>query len=200
MATNDQAGSREIDYPESITKNKAKKKYKKKILRNNPDILYADYSDHEGIRIKSNLIFYTTLITEWKSVIDNEYQHVVRTEIDHGERFFIFRDEVHDTNNRILTISFYTTDTVLVQNSEENLNSFEKTFAQLKVRVQTEREQAQMNKPNNNPTSPPPPPSNHQLRDGEERAEERDQPQAAAEDTSSSIIDHFNNLSVGGGM
>ncbi|KAF4114064.1 hypothetical protein G5714_004287 [Onychostoma macrolepis] len=75
---------------------------------------------------------------------------------------------------------------------EENLNLFEKAFAELKARVYRERDQAQINNPNN----PPPPPSDNQLRDGEERAEERDQPQPAVEDTSSSITDEFSKLSV----
>ncbi len=197
MATNDQAKSREIVYPENCTSDMGRKNHKKRILRKNPGILYVDYkvqiSDQTEKREKSNLIFYTTLIPEWKSTINDEYQQVVKTKKDYIEIFTIFQDEMHDTKNIFLTITFfYTTGTVLVQSREENLDLFEEAFAELKARVHRERDQAQMNNPNN----PPPPPSDNQLKDGEERVEERDQPQTAVEDTSSSITDNFIKLSV----
>lgn len=190
MATNEQAKSREIVYPENCTTKASRRKYKKDTLEKNPDTLYADYKDQTSgdTRERFDLIFYTTLIAEWKSAIDDEYQHVVKN----GERFTIFQDEMHDINNPILTIHFYTTGTVLVQSHEENLKLFDDTFEKLKAKVYRKREQVQMNNPNN----PPPPPSDNQRRDGEERAEERDQPQTAVEDTSSSITNDFIKLSV----
>ncbi len=126
-------------------------------MRENPDSLYADYkvstSGQTEKREKSDLIFYTTLIPEWKSAIDDEYQQVVKTQKDYDEIFTIFQDEMHDKKHIFLTIHFYTTSIVLVQSREENLNLFEEAFAELKARVYRERDQAQMNNPNN----PPPP-------------------------------------------
>ncbi len=186
MATNDQAKSMEIVYPENCISDPQKKKYRDRILRENPDSLYADYkvstSGQTEKREKSDLIFYTTLIPEWKSAIDDEYQQVVKTQKDYDEIFTIFQDEMHDKKHIFLTIHFYTTSIVLVQSREENLNLFEEAFAELKARVYRERDQAQMNNPNN-----PPPPAN-QLRGGEERAEERDQAQTAVEDTTDDFI------------
>ncbi len=190
MMTNDQAETREIVYPEDC---KNKKKYKHRLLRENPDILYADYKAHTsgqtGKMETNDLIFYTTLIPEWKSAIRDQYLHV--NEVKNGEsfiRFIIFKDKMLDTNHIFLTISFYSKGIVLVQSREENLNVFEIAFAELKARVHRERDLAQMNNPNN----PPPPPSDNQLRDGEER----DQPHTAVYDTSSSVTDDFIKLSV----
>lgn len=190
MATNEQAKSREIVYPENCTTKTGRKKYRKKLLRENPDTLFADYIHQTSgdTRERFDLIFYTTLMAEWKSAIDDKYQHVVKKR----EKFTIFRDKKHDLDNIILTIHFYTTGTVLVQSHEDNLKLFDDSFEKLKARVFRERDQPKMNNPNN----PPPPPSDNQRRDAEERAEERDQPQTAVEDTSSSITDPLSKLSV----
>ncbi len=192
MTTNDQAETREIVYPENCTNKKGRTKYKQRILRKNPDILYADYKAHTsgqtGERGKNDLIFYTTRIPEWKSAIRDKYQYLHVNELEYGEGFIIFKDEMLDTKHINLTISFYSKGIVLVQSCEENLNNFEIAFAELKARVHRERDLAQMNNPNN----PPPPPSDNQLRDGEER----DQPHTAVYDTSSSVTDDFIKLSV----
>ncbi len=44
----------------------ARKKHKEKVLRDNPDVLYADYIQLNGKRIKNNFIFHTALINAWK--------------------------------------------------------------------------------------------------------------------------------------
>lgn len=110
MTTNDQAETREIVYPKDCTNKKGRNKYKGRILRENPDILYADYkaqtSGQTGKRGKHDLIFYTILIHEWKSAIGDKYQYLHVNELGNGERFIIFKDEMLDTNHIFLTIYY----------------------------------------------------------------------------------------------
>ncbi|ROL43816.1 hypothetical protein DPX16_0710 [Anabarilius grahami] len=74
MATLAQAEGREVSYPEKCRSVQARKKHKEKTIRDNPEPLYDDYIQLDGKRIKNNLIFYTTLITAWKSAICEEYK------------------------------------------------------------------------------------------------------------------------------
>lgn len=164
METGVQARSREIDYPNDCTTEKARKKHKDRILRENPNTLYADYTSQNERRVKSDLIFYTSLIPEWKSAIRHKYQHVVQERIDKGERFVICHDETLDTSKFILKISSYTTGTVLVQGAEARLTLFEEVFPQLKTRVEKERDERLKDAS--------PSPAAHQLEEREHTADE----------------------------
>ncbi|KAF4116657.1 hypothetical protein G5714_004146 [Onychostoma macrolepis] len=52
-------------YPEKCRSVQARQNTEK-TLRDNPDVLYADYIQLNGKRIKNNLIFRTTTINAWK--------------------------------------------------------------------------------------------------------------------------------------
>ncbi|KAI2644554.1 Large tegument protein deneddylase [Labeo rohita] len=69
MATLAQTECREVCYPEKCRSVQARKKHKEKTLRDNPDVLYADYIQLNGKRIKNNFIFHTTMIKAWKLAI-----------------------------------------------------------------------------------------------------------------------------------
>ncbi len=127
-----------------------RKKHKEKVLRDNPDVLYADYIQLNGKRIKNN--FHTALINAWKLTICEEYKHVFKEGIGRGGRLTICEDEMLDTDNPILTITYYTKGTFLLQGNEVSLNSFEEIFPLLKARVEGPE--------NHSPSS-----SEHQLRD-----------------------------------
>ncbi len=108
------------------------KKHKEKVLQDNPDVLYADYIHLNGKRIKKNFIFHTALINAWKLTICEEYKHIFKEGIGRGGRLTICEDEMLDTDNPILTITYYTKGTFLLQGNEVSLNSFEEIFPLLK--------------------------------------------------------------------
>ncbi|XP_058644179.1 uncharacterized protein LOC131547540 isoform X2 [Onychostoma macrolepis] len=145
MATLAQTECREVCYPEKCRSIQAHKKHKEKTLRDNPDVLYADYIQLNGKRIKNNFIFHTTMINAWKLTICEEYKHVFKEGIGRGGRLTICEDEMLDTDNPILTITYYTKGTFLLQGNEASLNSFEETFPLLKARVEKERDETHVN-------------------------------------------------------
>ncbi|KAK9965987.1 hypothetical protein ABG768_005042 [Culter alburnus] len=168
MATPAQAECREVSYPEKCRSVQARKKHKEKTLRDNPDLLYADYIQLNGKRIKNNLIFYTTLITAWKSAICEEYKHIFKEGIGRGGRLTVCKDELLDTDNPILTITYYTKGTFLLQGNEASLNSFEEIFPLLKAKVEEERDEPQANctdSEEEDPVNLSPSPSDRRLRD-----------------------------------
>ncbi|ROL49452.1 hypothetical protein DPX16_15778 [Anabarilius grahami] len=85
-------------------------------------------------------IFYTSLIMAWKSSICEEYKHIFKEGIGRGGRLTVCKDEMLDTDNPILTITYYK-GTFLLQGNEASLNSFEETFPLLKARVEEERDE-----------------------------------------------------------
>ncbi len=155
-------------YPEKCRSVQARKKHKEKVLRDNPDVLYADYIQLNGKRIKNNFIFHTALINAWKLTICEEYKHVFKEGIGRGGRLTICEDEMLDTHNPILTITYYTKGTFLLQGNEVSLNSFEEIFPLLKARVENERDETHVNctdSEEEGPENPPPSSSERQLRD-----------------------------------
>lgn len=168
MATLAQAECREVCYPENCKSVQARKKHKEKTLRENPDVLYADYIQLNGRKIKNNFIFYTARIDAWKSVICEKYTHIFKEGIGRGGRLTICEDEMLDTDNPILTITYYTKGTFLLQGNEASLNSFEAIFPQLKVRIEEERDQTSAKNSDSeeeDPVNPSPSHSDHRLRD-----------------------------------
>lgn len=163
----------EIVYPENCTSEKAEKKFRKRLLKANPDTLYADCHEENGVKIRSNLIFYTTQIDAWKLAIRNLYVHNVENQIEHGKRLIICQGATLDTSDPFLTISCYTTGIVLVQGYEASLNAFEENFPELKITVVNESDRTRRNRPENSPS-----PTQEQ---------QGDEPQIGAEETSPSI-------------
>ncbi|KAF4116636.1 hypothetical protein G5714_004125 [Onychostoma macrolepis] len=105
MATLAQAECR--CYPEKCRSVQARQNTEK-TLRDSPDVLYADYIQLNGKRIKNNLIFRTTMINAWKLSICEEYKHILKEGIGRGGRLTIRKDEMLDTDNPVLTITYYT--------------------------------------------------------------------------------------------
>ncbi len=73
-----------------------------------------------------------------------------------------------DTDNPILTITYYTKGTFLLQGNEVSLNSFEEIFPLLKARVENERDETHVNctdSEEEGPENPSPSSSERQLRD-----------------------------------
>ncbi len=171
MATLVQTECREVCYPEKCRSVQARKKHKERTLRDNPDVLYADYIQLNGKRIKNNFIFHTNMINAWKLTICEEYKHVFKEGIGRGGRLTICEDEMLDTDNPILTITYYTKGTFLLQGNEASLNSFEEIFLLLKARVENERDETHVNYTDSEEEGPvdpsplPPSPSERQLRD-----------------------------------
>lgn len=160
-------------------------------MRENPDTLYCDKTLQSGEKYKTDLIFYSTQISVWKSEICDQFKHFNKDDIDCGERIIIFYDEKRDTNHPVLTISCYNTGIILVQGNDMYLSSFENKFSELKATVFK-------NRTNTNTinlaesTQPQPSTSNIQLKDEKERAEE-----TVAEETSSvnELTESFSKLS-----
>ncbi|KAK2897076.1 hypothetical protein Q8A67_011564 [Cirrhinus molitorella] len=108
------------------------------------------------------------MISAWKSAICEEYTHVFKEGIGRGGRLTICENEMLDTDNPILTITYYTKVTFLLQDNEASLNSFEEIFPLLKAKVEKERDETHVNctdSEEEGPVNPTPSPSEHQLRD-----------------------------------
>ena len=66
-------GSREVGYPAKCKSAAAREKHKDKILRENPEVLFNDYTQHKEGRKKNNLMFVTDSIYIWKDTLCNNY-------------------------------------------------------------------------------------------------------------------------------
>ena len=100
--------ARAVNYPSAAMK----KKYKEKVLKENPDTLLADFISTDGKSVKNNLIFQTNPAhtQAWKSALCEHYKHIVNHRgIGHGGRFTVWADKSLDTDNAILTVSYYPT-------------------------------------------------------------------------------------------
>ncbi|KAL7868463.1 hypothetical protein SRHO_G00098470 [Serrasalmus rhombeus] len=168
------AQCREVEFPVKSKSAQAKKKHKEKTLKENPDTLYADFIHLYGKRIKNNLIFHTAAPSAWKSAICRHYKFTFKEGISRGGRVTVCTDENLDTDNPVLTITYYTKGTVLVQENEISLESFEEIFPQLNAEVETEAASATVDSADSEeddaealPTlpTPAPPPSDRQLRE-----------------------------------
>ncbi|XP_076828562.1 uncharacterized protein LOC143474829 [Brachyhypopomus gauderio] len=177
------APCREVAYPEKCRSAQAKKKHKQQILQENPDTLYADYIQIHGNRVKNNLIFHTAALSAWRSAICSHYHFTFKEGIGRGGRITVCTDELLDTENPVLTITYYTKGTVLVQGNELSLNSFQLSFPHLRAQVEREVDSTTVNgtdseedseapptqlttaPPTQPTTAPPPSPSDKQLRE-----------------------------------
>lgn len=156
--------SREVKFPINCKSANAKKKYKDSLLLENPNILYCDYIHNKGKKIKNNLIFHTDAIAAWKTAICEHYKFTVREGVGRGGRIIICSDESLDTDNPVLTVTYYTKGTFLFQGNEASLISFEEIFLQIKPEKgpatdRAQQEEAEDKIPPSLPAAPPPPPS-----------------------------------------
>ncbi|KAI4885658.1 hypothetical protein NFI96_003646 [Prochilodus magdalenae] len=132
------AQCREVEFPAKCKSAQAKKKHKEKTLKDHPDTLYADFIHLHGKRIKNNLIFHTAALSAWRTAICGHYRFTFKEGIGRGGRITVCTDDSLDTDNPLLTITYYTKGTVLVQGNEISLDSFQEIFPQLKTEVEKE--------------------------------------------------------------
>lgn len=125
-----------IQYPAHLKSNTARKKHKDKVLRDNLHQLYADYAQINGKKTLNNLIFQTVNVSLWRSCLYAHFPHVVREGIGRGGRLICCQDHTLDTEDPVLTITYYTKGTVLIQGNEEHLISFSKDFPALRCNVE----------------------------------------------------------------
>ncbi|KAJ8332491.1 hypothetical protein SKAU_G00422800 [Synaphobranchus kaupii] len=69
MATEQPAGSTEIQYPVEVTNAQSRKQYKLSLLKSSPQSLYCDYAHIEDRKIKNKLIFHTEHPTAWHTAV-----------------------------------------------------------------------------------------------------------------------------------
>ena len=169
MATKQPAECREVVFPRKCTSAEARKKHKEQVLKQNPEVLYTDFTVQRGKRVKCNLIFHTNRVPEWTYVLCKHYDHIRKEGIGRGGRLTICEDETLNIDDPQLTISYYKKGTVLVQGNDNSLSSFEKAFPMLKAEVEsgehTAEEQVVEEKPVLTPPPPASPSSDKQYRD-----------------------------------
>lgn len=129
----------EIVYPPNCKSINAKNRHKEKILQENPEVLYADYAQHEGHWKKCNLIFFTNCINPWRDTLIENYPHVHGEGIVRGGRLKVCKDQSLDKDDPLLTISYYQKGKIKIQGNSENLDSFEEVFPLLKEKVNEKR-------------------------------------------------------------
>ena len=122
----------EIQYPEELRSAKARKLYKHKVLKDNPDTLTADTALSGDKSITTNLLFHTEHTIAWHISLCSHFKHIRKRGICNGRQIIIFEDEEKDPDNTKLTINLYHNGTVLIQGSEAGLSCFEKQFKALK--------------------------------------------------------------------
>lgn len=111
-----------IPYPEGMTDEKEKKKYKKKILKGKPETLYRD----ERQNAPCDLIFYTTNVSTWEEEILKHYPE--------GKQWRKIKDGKQLKTNAG-TINVYDTGIIMVQGNSETLMIFPNDFPALSERV-----------------------------------------------------------------
>jgi len=70
-----------IQYPSDVTTDSARKNYKQKLLKDNPEILFADSFKTGGF---CNLIFFTDHPNVWHEAIINHFPSVKKEGICNG--------------------------------------------------------------------------------------------------------------------
>ncbi len=99
----------------------ARKNYKQKLLKGNPEILFADSFKTGGF---CNLIFFTDHPNVWHKAIINHYPSVKKEGICNGWKVKI--REPYDPDITITTVNIYKNGTVMVQG---NLKSFQTDYS-----------------------------------------------------------------------
>ncbi len=109
-----------IQYPSDVTTDSARKNYKQKLLKDNPEILFADSFKTGGF---CNLIFFTDHPNIWHEAIINHFPSVKKEGICNGWKVKI--KEPCDPDVTIITVNIYKNGTVMVQG---NLKTFQADY------------------------------------------------------------------------
>ncbi|KAI7811058.1 hypothetical protein IRJ41_009861 [Triplophysa rosa] len=121
-----------ITYPDDITSETAKKKFKTKLIKESPETLKADFMQINDRTIKADLLFYTDHPNAWHSALCSAYKDFNMC----GNK--AMRQLYLDTTPKF-NINLYHNGTIMIQGSEYRLEQFEKDFASLKVLAEKEK-------------------------------------------------------------
>ncbi|KAL1005939.1 hypothetical protein UPYG_G00065930 [Umbra pygmaea] len=75
----------------------------------------------------------------WRDAIFNNYKYVTREVIGHGGLLIICKNENLDVDNQVITVSYFTRRTILVQGNEDSINTFEEIPPLLKQQVMKDK-------------------------------------------------------------
>ncbi|CAB1313300.1 unnamed protein product [Coregonus sp. 'balchen'] len=117
-----------FEYPAEIKSEKGRINFKHRILRENPETLFADCSQNGTV---TNLLFYTDHTTAWHTAVTSHFSYTTKKGICKGRQIHIFEDSDKDQENRFLTVNMYQNGTIMVQGSEAALSSVVQDFPTL---------------------------------------------------------------------
>lgn len=123
--------ARKFDYPNQGKK--AKKSFKDRTLKNNPDVLYEDVRRNDST---CDLIFLTNFKEVWKTVILEQYPETTETPMPDKTILRLSNDRG--------TISIFPSGKFLIQGTTDNMQTFEESFDDLLLETTTRRT-AQLN-------------------------------------------------------
>lgn len=126
-----------IQYPDSVKSASAKKEFKHKMLRENPETLTADFSQIGDRCIPTNLLLYTEYTEAWHSAICKHYRHFKKNGICNGRQITVYEEENSDST--LLTVNIYHNGTVMLQGSEASLSSVQRDFGVIKALAEDEK-------------------------------------------------------------
>ncbi|KAL1274398.1 hypothetical protein QQF64_027212 [Cirrhinus molitorella] len=110
-----------IQYPSDVTTDSARKIYKQKLLKDNPETLFADLFKTGEL---CNLIFFTDHRNIWHKAIINHYPSVKKEGICNGWKVKI--REPCDPDNTVIMVNIYKNGTVMAQG---NLKTFQTDYS-----------------------------------------------------------------------
>ena len=125
----------EINYPTDVKSTQARKAYKHRFLKENPETLTADYTLTEHKQVLTNLLLHTEHPDSWHRALCARYQRHKKRGICSGRQIVI---ESEETERNALTINVYHNGTVMFQGSEASLGSVQQDFNFIKELAETE--------------------------------------------------------------
>ena len=117
-----------IHYPEDLTNEAEKKKYRSKLLKDHPETLKADFKRQGDRAVITDLLFFTEHPEAWHATLREQYDDLKM--IGNKSIRQLYTGTVPKFN-----INFYNTGTVMVQGSQTRMEEFEKDFSRLKTLV-----------------------------------------------------------------
>ena len=119
----------EIVYSEGEKNKQVKKAMKNEQLKQNPETLFADFSNTENGRKKTDLLFHTENTEAWHTAFCKYYKNITKGGICMGRQIKV-RDE--EDSCVVLTLNIYHNGTIMAQGIEEQLEEFEHAFPLMK--------------------------------------------------------------------
>lgn len=119
----------DFQYPGELNA-KAKKAFKLKVLRDNPETLKADFALEGNNKTMTNFIFFTHNPKAWHTAVCQSYKYTKRSGISKGWKVTVHEDS--ELNSPYLTISIFHNGTVMAQGSENSLENFHQSFKSLR--------------------------------------------------------------------